>query len=96
MFGGAFGLRLFYNHKGKTMNSKHDRYLEAKRFGATPLECTKAALPGADPKSNRFKWWVANAETEIPEIKGTIELEGLNKPKKPAPKKKPAPATEGE
>ncbi len=79
------------------MNSKHERYLEAKRNGANPLECTKAALPGTDPKSNRFKWWVAHAESEVPEIKGVIELEGLGKktaPKK-APPKKTAP-TEGE
>lgn len=77
------------------MNPKNERYLEAKRDGKSIKDCVIAALPGSDPKSDRFKWWVANAEKEIAEIKDTIELEGLNKPKKAAPKKKPEP-TEGE
>tara|TARA_R100001086_G_scaffold44950_3_gene19947 strand:+ start:1168 stop:1401 length:234 start_codon:yes stop_codon:yes gene_type:complete len=77
------------------MNPKHKRYLEEKRAGKSVAECAKAAVPGSDPKSDHFKWWASKAETEIPEIKDTIELEGLNKPKKAAPKKKPEP-TEGE
>lgn len=77
------------------MNPKHERYLNAKRAGKPVAECVTAALPGCDARSDRFKWWVSNAETEIEEIKGTIELEKLNKPKKTAPKKKPTPS-EGE
>lgn len=76
------------------MNPKHERYLEAKRDGKSVADCVKAALPGSDPKSERFKWWVAKAETEISEIKDTIELEKLNKPKRSAPKKKPEAAEE--
>ncbi len=78
------------------MNPKHERYLEAKRAGKSVTECAKAAVPGSDLKGDHFKWWVENAETEIEEIKNTIELEKLNKPKKVAPKKKPEAATEGE
>lgn len=81
------------------MNPKHERYLEAKRAGKSVAECAKAAVPGSDPKGDHFKWWVANAETEIEEIKNTIELEGLNKPKKAPAKKAPAkevPPTKGE
>lgn len=76
------------------MNPKHERYLKAKREGKSINDCVKAALPGCDPKSKRFKDWVDNAETSIPELKDMIDFEDLNKPKK-APAKK-APATEGE
>ncbi len=78
------------------MNLKQQRYLDAKREGKSVLACVKAALPACDPESARFKDWVKNAETKIPEIRNTIELEGLNKSKKAAPKKKPVAATEGE
>ena len=73
------------------MNLKHERYLEAKRAGKTAVQCTRAALPGVDEDSPRFKNWVANAEKDIPEIAKTIESENLNKPKKAAPKKKAEP-----
>ncbi len=71
------------------MNPKHERYLEAKREGKTAVQCTRAALPGVDENSPRFKDWVANAE-KIKEIAQIIELEGLNKRKK-APAKKAEP-----
>ncbi len=77
------------------MNPKHERYLEAKRAGKSIKDCVAAALPGADPKSERFQNWMKDAES-IEEIKGVIELEGLNKSKKAAPKKKPVADTEGE
>jgi len=73
------------------MNLKHKRYLDAKRAGKTAVQCTRAALPGVDEDSKRFKNWVANAEKDIPEIAKTIESENLNKPKKSAPKKKAEP-----
>ncbi len=69
------------------INPKHERYMEAKRAGKSVKECVKAALPGVDESSPRFKDWLDNAETKIPELKNMIEFEGLNKPKKTTPKK---------
>ncbi len=70
-----------------SINMKHERYLEAKRAGKSIEECVKAALPGTEKNTKRFKWWLENAETEIPELKLQIEFEELNKPKKTTTKK---------
>lgn len=72
------------------VNPKFQRYIEAKRQGKSVEDCVRAALPGVDEKSERFKQWVAFAETHYTEIRNTIELEGLNKPKKKPAAKKPA------
>jgi len=71
------------------MNMKFKRYLDAKREGKSVKDCVRAALPGVAEDHPRFTQWEQFAETQYIEIKNTIELEGLNKPKKKAPAKKP-------
>ena len=70
------------------MNQKFKRYLEAKREGKSVEDCVRAALPAVDENSPRFKNWVMDAETVYTDIAKTIEIEGLNNPKK-TPAKKP-------
>lgn len=71
-------------------NPKHDKWVAARKAGATPEEAARAALPGEPEGSDRLKYWVENGDR----IAGYVRKRGWpkGKPRKPAeqPAEQPA------